>query len=173
MTSHLTTSVDFYLLLVPVFFGFVLAFVGGLGIYQCTTLSRVTRTYRKRNRVLESRLSHSLAYGGARDVNAVYDTLRDWGYEDLCSAAAEIVRDGKDDRKRKGFRDVRNTANGGNEDRHGGSSRRASHRQPTTEQQQQQQQQLNSGSQSPSFILDEVSMLDSDEEESNESETFF
>jgi hypothetical protein len=165
MTS-LTAPTDFYLLLVPTIFGFVFAFVIGLGIYQCATLTRVKEVYQKRNRVLKSRLSHSLHYCDKEGVTSVYETLRELEYSDLYDNSSE---------DEEGLHRSRHTHNDNSSDnssssssyncdrnneehqRHGGDAGVAPHCQHTNASQ-------NARSRSSSLVLEEVSMLDSDEE---------
>lgn len=166
MASTLTTETDFYLFVFPAIFGVVFAFVFGLGVYQCATASRVKATYRNRNRVLQSRLSHSLAYCDRHDITSVYETLRDYGYSDLCDMPDDESRSSG---SRHSHRKSKSSARERSSEESGDSPDRRGHHSRTPSQRHRPSNARSQRSGTSNFVLDEVNMIDSDEEYSYES----
>lgn len=179
MTSTLTTPTDFYLLVIPAVFGFVFAFVFGLGVYQCATLSRVKGTYKKRNRVLESRLAHSLAYCDENNVTSVYDALRELGYADLCDlsksgsrSASGSFSSGSSSKHKSSHKKSKSKSREASSGESGESAERSAHKSHSPSRQHdssRNQQGRRSQRTRSSFVLEEVHMMDSDDEYSNDS----
>lgn len=167
MSSSLTTPVDFYLLLLPAIFGFVFAFVVGLGVYQYATLCHVKKTYERRNRVLASRLAHSLNYCEAHSVTSVYDTLREWNYNDLYDSAGGKSSQShtSKDRQHHSSRRDQESSSGDSASAHNRQGGRAG----AASQSWRRSEAGNGHLTSSSFMLDEVTVLDSDDESSSDS----
>lgn len=151
MSSPLQTTTDVYLLVLPPVFGFVLSFVGALAVYHCITFHRVKKAYTERIELARRRVRHRLHQCEARDVVAARRRVRKLGLRDLCDSLSDDDGAMSDDSVEMGHRHTHHRRTSGGS---GGSQRSQRHH----------GNHRGSSSRS-SFVLDDVRMLDSGEEE--------
>ncbi|CAG9579401.1 hypothetical protein LMJF_31_2240 [Leishmania major strain Friedlin] len=145
------TNADIYLLTLPVIFGFVLPFVAAIGFYQCISYSRAKAIYEKRIFVMRKKLRHRLRQCKAEGVFTPRHKIREHGFEDLCELSSD-----DDDHTSPG-----------------NSPERGNHSVPsdsrTSDRRKSQRSTNRSGESCPSFVLEDVSMLESEEGTSDDS----
>ncbi|AYU81438.1 hypothetical protein conserved [Leishmania donovani] len=145
------TTSDIYLLILPAIFGFVLPFVAAIGFYQCISYSRAKAIYEKRILVVRKKLRHRLRQFKAEGVVTPRHKMREHGFKDLCELSSD-----DDDHTTPGS-----------------SPRRENHSLPsdsrTSDRTNSQRSTNRSGEPCPSFVLEDVSMLESEEGSSDDS----
>lgn len=151
MPPSTDTTADIYLLMLPAVFGLVLPFVAAIGFYQCISYSRAKAIYEKRIFVMQKKLRHRLRHCEAAGVVTRHHKVREHGFKDLPELSSD-----EDDHTS-----------------HGNSPGRENHNAPsdsqTSDQSNWQRSTHRSGESCPSFVLEDVSMLESEEGDSDDS----
>ncbi|GET91230.1 hypothetical protein, unknown function [Leishmania tarentolae] len=152
MLSSADTTVDAFLLVFPVLFGVLVPFVVAIGVYQCSSYRRVKVIYNKRIVAIREKLCHRLCQYELEGLVSIRQKVREHGLNNWC----ELSRDDDDD-----------TSPGNN-------LRKEDHSAPSGSQASDPSNSktfTDRGDNScSSFILEDVSMLESEEGDSDGSQ---